>query len=487
MKRLSVLLLAAAFLVLLGLGCACAEEQVSGDYVYRINDSGEIVFLSGPTAENGTMLVIPQKIDGKKVTEFSFEQIPEEVTYILAPFNCYCFDQKGLTHDVLVFACQDYETCHSYENLTYDSEAVLPGEYLLLNVYGYMPEKYVFEYNVQKDYYEYPASIDGKKLHNSLPEDTVIQYVSGPYSYYKVSETEICICEFRDKEARRVDIPETLDGYTVVGIAGLGYHGWVIDVSNAEEIILPRTLRILGEYAISSSKVKSITLPAGLKEIGQGALYLFELRELNIPDGVESLGTNFLDSFRVKKLVIPDSVTRIAGRAFSFLYRLNSLELPSGLTEIPENLCKDATNLASVKIPAGVTAIGKSAFNNCGKLNKITFLGSNVKTIGDSAFVDCKALGKIDLPEGVEEIGYQSFYGCKKLSAIVLPSTVKKIGKVAFGSCKALAKVTLGANVEEISDDAFDGCAKKITFIAPEGCYAWNWATAKGFAVKAPK
>ena len=58
---------------------------------------------------------------------------------------------------------------------------------------------------------------------------------------------------------------------------------------------------------------------------------------------------------------------------------------------------------------------------------------------------------------------------------------------MAFGSCKALAKVTLGANVEEISDDAFDGCAKKITFIAPEGCYAWNWATAKGFAVKAPK
>ena len=108
MKRLSVLLLAAAFLVLLGLGCACAEEQVSGDYVYRTNDSGEIVFLSGPTAEGGTMLVIPQTIDGKKVTEFSFEQIPEEVTQILAPFNCYCFDQTGLTHDVLVFACQDY-------------------------------------------------------------------------------------------------------------------------------------------------------------------------------------------------------------------------------------------------------------------------------------------------------------------------------------------------------------------------------------------
>ena len=173
MKRLSVLLLAAAFLVLLGLGCACAEEQVSGDYVYRINDSGEIVFLSGPTAENGTMLVIPQKIDGKKVTEFSFEQIPEEVTYILAPFNCYCFDQKGLTHDVLVFACQDYETCHSYENLTYDAEAVLPGEYLLLNVYGYMPEKYVFEYNVQKDYYEYPASIDGKKAALQKKRDVI--------------------------------------------------------------------------------------------------------------------------------------------------------------------------------------------------------------------------------------------------------------------------------------------------------------------------
>ena len=152
-----------------------------------------------------------------------------------------------------------------------------------------------------------------------------------------------------------------------------------------------------------------------------------------------------------------------------------------------ETLNLNDGELKNLFVPDSVTSIEYKAFNNCGKLNKITFLGSNVKTIGDSAFVDCKALGKIDLPEGVEEIGYQSFYGCKKLSAIVLPSTVKKIGKVAFGSCKALAKVTLGANVEEISDDAFDGCAKKITFIAPEGSYAWNWATAKGFAVKVPK
>lgn len=51
--------------------------------------------------------------------------------------------------------------------------------------------------------------------------------------------------------------------------------------------------------------------------------------------------------------------------------------------------------LKKVTFGANVKVIGKAAFSNCKKLNKINF--KNVTTIGNNAFAGCKALKSLQL------------------------------------------------------------------------------------------
>ena len=59
--------------------------------------------------------------------------------------------------------------------------------------------------------------------------------------------------------------------------------------------------------------------------------------------------------------------------------------------------------LKKVTFGANVKIIGKAAFSNCKKLNKINF--KNVTTIGNNAFAGCKALKKLTIGSKVTTIG----------------------------------------------------------------------------------
>jgi uncharacterized protein YjdB len=167
-----------------------------------------------------------------------------------------------------------------------------------------------------------------------------------------------------------------------------------------------------------------------------------------------------------------------------------------------------------------VTAIGKKAFQNNKKLNKIT-IGANVTKIGENAFYGCKSLSSITMnTKKLTLIGYKAFKGIAKgatvytignkksvytklvsssskgTSAIVsngmyqvlngkkkqasyigtasatatkikIPAKVKiagkkysvtKIAKGALKNNKKVKKITVGTNVKTIEKDAFTGC-----------------------------
>ena len=452
----------------------------SGEFVYANDYDNRAVILSMPATQE--TLLIPATMEGLQVTQVESSAVPDEVKALLLPRDCYLRSNDKLTHDVKVYHYQDYDMIHAEDYISSTAAMVQPGELFVNWVQLYTPGK---SEDLVQDFYDYPTEYNGQKIHLSINRNNVLTHESGSFTYYKVSETEICICEFSDKEARKVTVPDTIDGLTVVGLNALGGGSRVLDISNATEITLPSTLRILGYYAIHNSKAKNITLPAGLKEIGEHALYLGGVQNLTIPDGVESIGSYGINlAYRAKKLVIPASVKVLAPDALAYANSLQAVELPAGLTELPAGFFKNFYRLTAVSIPAGITEIKESTFNGCNRLTKVTFQGAAIKKIGDSAFVDCAALGKIDLPEGVEEIGYQAFYGCKKLNNVTIPSTVTKIGASAFEGCRGLARVNIGANVTEIADNAFNECSKSITFFTPEGSYARQWAEAKGFKVK---
>lgn len=457
----------------------------SGEYTYSLRDGGDLAFISGPVSEDGTQMMIPETIDGKDVRSFYMNRIPETVTEIFTPYNCWGQSSGKLTREIRTYSYQSYDMIHRDDNISDSEMVVAPGEYILNSASLYTAGG---SDTLVQDYYLYPTSFNGQKVHMFAWGGSYIKtYTSGLFTYFKLTENEACICAYSDNEARKVEVPAVLDGLTVAGIDSLG-SGRIFNTANATEFVLPDTMRILGDDAIyvSNKACKQIRLPAGLKVLGNNAISNWYLQSIDLPYGLESIGTRAIYAYRLTKLVIPDSVTRIDSAAFRSLYRLQSLTLPAGLTEIPSFMCAECERLGAIVIPANVSVIRENAFSKCSRLSKVT-LNPSLKKIEQSAFADCKALKKLDLPEGLEEIGYQAFYGCKALSQITIPASVTRIDKVAFGACTGLAKVTFTDSTLEIAEDAFQDCSKKLTFYAPEGSYAYNYAVSHGINVKVPK
>ena len=172
--------------------------------------------------------------------------------------------------------------------------------------------------------------------------------------------------------------------------------------------------------------VKEVVLPPSVKEIGEYAFADSGLEKINL-ENVEKIGNSAFIGCENLKEVELSSVKEIGKQAFAH----------SGLEKI---------NLENVE------KIGDFAFYNCENLKEAEL--SSVKEIGEYAFAN-SGLEKINL-ENIEKIGNSAFIGCKNLKEIVLPPSVKEIGEEAFAD-SGLEKISL-KNIEKIGDHAFIGC-----------------------------
>jgi len=90
--------------------------------------------------------------------------------------------------------------------------------------------------------------------------------------------------------------------------------------------------------------------------------------------------------------------------------------------------------------------------------------------IKDKDFLNCTSLTKIKGGKNINHIGKSAFQNCKKLKKLTL--TQKKlqiIDKKAFYGCKSLKKVTIQSKaLTGVKAKAFKKCHKKITFKVPK-------------------
>ena len=138
-----------------------------------------------------------------------------------------------------------------------------------------------------------------------LTEDIFTYAVSGG----KATVTNI------DDSRSRVEIPDTLGGYTVTSIAPGACGG----SSTINEVVIADTVTSIGKMSFAySSGIKSVKLPAGLKEIDEGAFYQCEnLWTISIPEGTAAVGNNaFALCSNLTAVTAPNSLTQIGSVAF---------------------------------------------------------------------------------------------------------------------------------------------------------------------------
>lgn len=173
------------------------------------------------------------------------------------------------------------------------------------------------------------------------------------------------------------------------------------------------------------------------------------------------------------------TVVSVAESCFSGCKDLVSVILPKTIQTIGRSAfwqCK----ITSLTIPAQVREIGNNAFMSCKHLERISFDGNVIETIGDHAFQYCESLTSFSMPNslisigegcfantlnlqevtiglGLSEISHSAFMD-SAITGINIPSNIKKIGNYAFAGCKYLAYVSFNEELNEIGEYAFQGC-----------------------------
>ena len=337
------------------------------------------------------------------------------------------------------------------------------------------------------------------------------------FEYSLDDNNNATITSYRGNVAALV-IPETIDGYTVVGI-GSGVFAGKARLIN---VIVPDTITYIGSAAFKNcTSLNSVKLSSGLKTVGSRIFCnCTSLVNINIPAHIETVEDIYDSGWRtgewfagcdnlkavtfdegitrinrlfnnwtvLERIEIPETVTVIQAYAFADCTALKDVTIPDTVTEIGEGAFVNCRTIEEIEIPDSVIRIGSAAFKNCTSLNSVK-LSSGLKTAGSRIFCNCTSLVNINIPVHIEtvEVFYDSgwrtgewFAGCDSLKEVTfdegitrinrvfnnwtalerieIPETVTTVGGAAFADCTSLKGVIIPDTVIKIGNDVFSGC-----------------------------
>lgn len=331
-------------------------------------------------------------------------------------------------------------------------------------------------------------------------EDTVWKYrVSG----------DGCIITGYNGSGETAAVPETLDGFPVIGITESAFS----QHHELRTLTIPDHLTQIDPYAFSTlgslvvvcrlntetgqslagcllTTVRSPSQPDyNIKlSMADGVLYaaleryLGSETEVILPRAIDdvpvaAVGKNtFYLYTAIQKVVVPDSVTRIEASAFSGQKRLQTLYLPDGISFIGEKALFNSTMKIycgvdsqtadtlmrygwteyyaeapdyTLRMTAGENGWTASIYRYTGAGGDVTIPAAFGKTavtaIDNAAFQGCQTLTGIVIPEGVRTIGHSAFYEDRALASVVLPESLTYVSGNAFEYCTGLLRADIYA------------------------------------------
>ncbi|MBC2605245.1 leucine-rich repeat domain-containing protein [Pelagicoccus albus] len=262
---------------------------------------------------------------------------------------------------------------------------------------------------------------------------TVSGFADSTYTY-SLRDSEATISGFVEgvEPSGSLSIPSSVDGYTVVAIAGAALYDQ--DGLTSVTFASGSSVSRIGDHAFAGcDELVSVTLPDGVTEIPSGA---------------------FFDCPKLSSIELSDSLTKIGDSSFAGCVSLVSIEIPSTLAEIGSSAFSYCESLASIELPSGVAEIPDAAFLGCSALSSID-LASTVSSIGSSSFAQCDSLVQFDLPSGLTSVGEDAFRGCDELVQFGLNASITSLADSVLADCPKLEAFTVaGANT---SFSAVDG------------------------------
>ena len=294
-------------------------------------------------------------------------------------------------------------------------------------------------------------------------------------------------------------------------------------------VVYTRDLKTLVAYPCGSGR-KVYKVLEGTEELGMGAFMESDIEEIILPESLKSIGEEcFSLCLKLRQLIMPDSVTKLGRSSFAYCHFLENLHLSTSLKAIEHKTFGGCVSLKRLDVPGSVKTIDASAivwneegfeeiilhegveeitaergknsfmFAKQSVLRKI-YIPSTLKYLTTGIFFNCTDLESLviaennpyfktvdvviytrdgkelvavpdrsredfSIAEGTEIIGEGCFWQFCRLRKIQIPSTVRIIESRAFDSCMSLKEISLPESLEEIGERTFDTCDRLKTIM----------------------
>ena len=147
---------------------------------------------------------------------------------------------------------------------------------------------------------------------------------------------------------------------------------------------------------------------------GSPAHIIFKSGRTTIPGGFLNGGTD------ITEVTIPDTVTKICDSALFGCRSLTGITIPDSVTVIEQNAFRGCTGLQSITIPSGVNSIGAFSFTGC--TCEIVFAPGRT-SIPSGSLDGADLVTHVTVPASVTTISNNAFNNCKKLEQITFGGT----------------------------------------------------------------
>ena len=255
--------------------------------------------------------------------------------------------------------------------------------------------------------------------------------------------------------------------------------------TNLKEIVLPETLKEIGERAFySNTLLTHVTLPKGVTSIPAYAFYKCPFTSLDLlHDGIKEIGNSAFKGCLIEEAIIPEGVEKLGVNAFGENEHLKTISFPKSLTEFGGNPMEHCDSLKNILIAERhpTLQLTPDSMLVCKNSDGLSLLYVHTSTIVDSTFTlpigtteiadyaigRYRVINRLDFPEGLRRIGEGNFR-YSALKQAILPSTVEELGIYTFHDSKQLEKVVLPPHLKVIPYDAFQGCENLSEINWPE-------------------
>lgn len=237
-------------------------------------------------------------------------------------------------------------------------------------------------------------------------ECTELEKVSFPDGLMSIGEGAFCSCGLRE-----FDLPDSL---SEIGACAF------CDMPALESVTIPGNVSSMGEMIFQNcSSLKKAVIEDGITYIpflmfAEGA----SLTEVVLPDTLREIGQSAFMNTALEKIDIPESVRYIGDNAFYSCGRLTTLDIPEGVEEIGSSAFSACKELSEVSFPSTLYSIGEAAFSFCRSLQTVSF-NEGLEIINGYAF-EYTGLTSVVLPESVRYIGYNAFCSGEDLESFTV-------------------------------------------------------------------